>query len=91
MRIPEIKINVQLDYKLSDKTFMSLSYQYNDDRTDTFYNAETFTNDILTLENYSLLDFYVSHQVIPNKLRLFANVTNLLNEDFQEIIGFSTR
>ena len=91
LRIPEIKINVQLDYKLSDKTFMSLSYQYNDDRTDTFYNAETFTNDILTLENYSLLDFYVSHQVIPNKLRLFANVTNLLNEDFQEIIGFSTR
>ena len=70
---------------------MSLSYQYNDDRTDTFYNAETFTNDILTLESYSLLDFYVSHQVIPNKLRLFANVTNLLNEDFQEIIGFSTR
>jgi vitamin B12 transporter len=91
LRIPEIKVNAQLDYKLSDKTFMSLSYQYNDDRTDTFYNAETFTNDILTLEHYSLLDFYMSHQVIPNKLRVFANVTNLLNEDFQEIIGFSTR
>jgi vitamin B12 transporter len=91
LRIPEIKVNAQLDYKLSDKTFMSLSYQYNDDRTDTFYNAETFTNDILTLENYSLLDFYVSHQVISNKLRVFANVTNILNKDFQEIIGFSTR
>ena len=32
-------------YELSDATFMSLSYQFNDDRTDSVYNPATYQND----------------------------------------------
>lgn len=91
LRIPEIKANARIDYAFSKQTQMSLSYQYNDEREDTFYNSSTFENEIVTLESYGLLDFYVSHSILKNKLLLFANVTNILNEDYQELFGYSTR
>lgn len=91
LRIPEIKVNTRIDYALSKQTQMSLSYQYNDEREDTFYNSSTFENEIVNLESYGLLDFYVSHSILEDKLLLFANVTNILNEGYQELFGFSTR
>ncbi|MDY2587767.1 TonB-dependent receptor plug domain-containing protein [Winogradskyella aquimaris] len=91
LRIPEIKVNARIDYALSQQTQMSLAYQYNDKREDSFFNNLTFNNEVVTLESYGLLDFYVSHSILENKLLLFANLTNILNEDYQELFGFSTR
>ncbi|WP_047547685.1 TonB-dependent receptor plug domain-containing protein [Psychroserpens sp. Hel_I_66] len=91
LRIPEIKVYTTLNYTCGKRTFMSLSYQFNDDRDDSFYNTETFANEIVTLESYSLLDFYISHQIIENKMTLFANINNILNEEFRELFGYSTK
>ena len=91
LRIPEIKVNSRLDYQLSGATLLSLSYQYNDERNDSVFNNETFENDIIALESYGLLDLYVSHKIINNKMTVFANLTNLFNEDYQELFGFATR
>ena len=91
LRIPEIKVNARLDYQLLETTLVSVSYQYNDDREDSVFNNETFTNDLITLESFGLLDFYVSHRILHNKMTVFANVTNIFNEDYQELFGFTTR
>ena len=91
LRIPELKANARLDYQVCDKTFMSVSYQFNGDRTDAVYNSTTFMNDEITMKSYSLLDFYVSHKIAKNKVTLFANVTNLLNEEYVELFGYSTK
>ncbi|WP_400079624.1 TonB-dependent receptor plug domain-containing protein [Winogradskyella sp. R77965] len=91
LRIPEIKINTRLDYQLCEVTLMSLSYQFNDDREDVVFNNTTFENDAVTLDSYGLLDFYISHKIVNSKMTVFANVTNIFNEDYQELFGFSTR
>jgi vitamin B12 transporter len=91
LRIPKLKVNARLDYQPCDATFLSLSYQFNDDRTDSVYNSSTFMNEDVTLKSYNLLDFYISHKIIKNKVTLFANVTNILNEDYQELFGYSTK
>jgi len=91
LRIPEIKVNTRIDYNISQSTLVSLSYQYNDDREDVVFNNTTFENDSVTLNSYGLLDFYISHKIINNKMTLFANVTNIFNEDYQELFGFATR
>jgi vitamin B12 transporter len=91
LRIPEIKVNARLDYQILESTLLSLAYQYNDDREDSVFNSTTFVNDRVTLEAYGLLDFYASHSIINSKMTLFANVTNIFNEDYQELFGFSTR
>ena len=91
LRIPELKINVKLNYQVCDATFMSLSYQFNDKREDAFYNSTTFATEAVRLESYSLLDFYISHKLVNNKVTLFANITNLLNTDYQELHGYTTK
>lgn len=91
LRIPEFKANARLDYQVCESTFLSLAYQFNDDRRDSVFNSDTFMNDDVNLKSYSLIDFYVSHKLIKNKLTFFANVTNLLNEDYMELFGYSTK
>lgn len=91
LRIPELKVNARLDYQVNTATFMSLSYQFNDDRRDSFFDNDTFTNENVTLKSYNLVDFYISHKIIKNKMTVFANVTNILNENYEELFGYSTR
>ncbi|MDG5492102.1 TonB-dependent siderophore receptor [Psychroserpens sp. SPM9] len=91
LRIPELKMNAALQYDFGKQTFLSLTYQFNDDREDAFYNATTFENENVTLESYSLLDVYISHKLIENKLTLFATMSNILNEEYNELFGYSTK
>ncbi len=87
LRIPRNKVNATFGYDFSNKTYASLSYQFTDSRTDTDF--ATFEN--LELDSFSLLDIYFSHQVIDNKFKVFASISNLLDEEYTEIIGFTTR
>jgi vitamin B12 transporter len=91
LRIPEFKVNGLLGYQVCKNTFMSLSYQFTDDRTDSFYNGLTYMNEEVNLKSYNLLDFYISQNILENKMKLFANVTNIFNEDYQELYGYSTK
>tara|TARA_R110002072_G_scaffold23949_2_gene81931 strand:- start:36026 stop:37954 length:1929 start_codon:yes stop_codon:yes gene_type:complete len=90
LRIPEHKINANLGYQLSESSFLGLSYQFNSDREDSFFNPDTFENENVTLESYSLIGLTASHQISKN-IKLFANVSNLLDEEFEELYGFQTR
>jgi len=91
LRIPELKVNAKLDYHLNKHTFVSLTYQFNDERKDAFFNITTFENEVVNLKSYSLIDFYVSHKILNDKMMLFVNITNILNEEYQELFGFSTK
>lgn len=87
LRIPKHKANASLGYNICENTYASLDYQFVGKRTDT--NFSTFTNEDLSA--YSLVNIYFSHKFIKNKVKLFANITNLLNEDYFEILGYTTR
>lgn len=90
LRIPKHKINASLGYGISKNTFTSLSYQFNDDRTDSFFNNETYANELVVLDSFGILDYYISHQV-NDQLKIFAGLNNLTNEKFEEIYRFNTR
>jgi vitamin B12 transporter len=87
LRVPKHKANTSFGYDFSKTTYASLNYQFVGSRTDT--NFSTFLNE--ELSSYSLINIYFSHKLIKNKLKLFANVTNLLNEDYFEILGYTTK
>ena len=87
LRLPKHRANANFGYQFSNSTYASLDYQYVGDRLDT--NFATFTNE--DLSSYSLINLYISHKLINNKLKLFANINNLFNEDYVEIIGYTTQ
>jgi len=86
IRIPKHKINALLGYTISEKTFTSLSYAYTGQRFDTDFSV--FSD--VALDPYSLVDFYISHDLIAGKLEVFFSLQNILNEEYVELIGFTT-
>lgn len=87
IRIPKHKVNLTMGYQVCTSTNISLNYAYTGDRVDTDFSS--FTD--VSLEAFSLVNLYVEHELMPNKLKVFLNGNNLLNEEFTEVIGFTTR
>lgn len=82
LKIPQNKFFIRGNYNLTKNTYTSLSYRWVDETKD-------FGNSIL--EAYSLFDFFINHSVLQNKVTFYGSVTNILNENFQEIAGFTAR
>ena len=87
IRIPKHSINAALSYSFSTKTYTSLTYSYTGKRLDTDFN--TFNDEVL--DPFSSFGFYISQEVMANKLKFFLNVENVFNTNFTEVIGFTTR
>ncbi|MCP4975880.1 MAG: TonB-dependent receptor [Maribacter sp.] len=87
IRIPKHKVNATLGYVFSKRTFASLDYRYIGERLDTDFN--TFSN--AALDPYSLLNVYVEHELLPKRFKVFIGIQNLLNADYVEIIGYTTK
>lgn len=87
IRIPKHSFNAALSYNFSSKTYTSLTYAYTGKRLDTDFN--TFNDEVL--DPFSTFGFYISQEVIANKLKFFLNIENVFNTNFTEVIGFTTR
>jgi len=87
IRIPKHKLHASLGYEITQRTFASISYVYTGQRLDTDFSL--FTD--IALDPYSLVDFYISHELFSKRLKVFFSLQNLFNEDYIELIGFSTR
>ena len=82
LKIPQHKIGVNMVHKLNDRTQMSLHGKFVD-KTRDFGE--------IALPSYRIIDAFMNHTLIDNRLTVFGSVTNILNENYQEIAGFSTR
>lgn len=90
LRIPTHKVNAVLGYQINDDIFSSLTYQFNDERSDSFFNSENFQNEMVLLKSYGILNYFLSYRVNEN-IRVFAGVDNITNESYEEIYRFTTR
>ena len=88
--IPKHKGNVDLNYKFKRGTF-GINYQYVDHRSDAFYDMNIWATQAVNLAAYQLVNSNISYELLPNRLHIFGAVTNILNDDFQEVIGYNTR
>ena len=87
-RVPKHKVNAQLDYNISSKTFASVSYQYNSERTSPFLTDDFTANRIL--DSFSLVNLNASHMLMKDRLKLYVGIQNVFNEDYEELYRFST-
>ncbi|GEQ85979.1 outer membrane protein [Patiriisocius marinistellae] len=89
LRIPEHKANASLSYNVANKSFITASYQFTGERTDSFFNNETFESENVILDSFGTLNLTASTQLLPN-MKVFVNVSNILNEEYEEIYRFQT-
>ncbi|MFK5890691.1 MAG: TonB-dependent receptor [Flavobacteriaceae bacterium] len=90
IRIPKHKFNASLWYNPSNKTSLSATFNYTDKRTDNFFDLSTFTSSQVTLKSFSLVNLYANRK-LSNSLSVYAQITNMFNVNYQELVGFSTR
>ncbi|WP_415371598.1 TonB-dependent receptor plug domain-containing protein [Patiriisocius sp. Uisw_047] len=90
LRIPEHKVNASARYALTDATSFGLNFQMTGERTDSFFNPDTFESETVILDSFSVIDFNVSTQVLK-ELRLFAAVNNVLDTAYEELFRYQTR
>lgn len=89
--IPKHKVNGSIDFSATKRLFFNANYQYVDGRQDAFYDGTTYATVYTKLGSYQLVNALVKYELVQNRLTIFGTVTNVLNEDFVENIGYSTR
>lgn len=90
LRIPEHKVNASVGYVLAEKTTLGFDFQMTGERTDSFFNPDTFESEMITLDSFSILDFNVRTQVLE-QLSVFAAVNNILDTEYEELFRYQTR
>lgn len=75
--------------QFTPKFYASLNYRHYSQRYDSFYNSATFANELQSLKAYGLLDAYAEYGLIGKKLKLFADVKNILNAKYAELYGYT--
>lgn len=88
--IPKHKANIDLNYSFKKGTF-SIIYQYIDQRNDAFYDATIWATVPIELAAYQLVNSSFSYDLLPNRFQVFGAINNILNADFQEVIGYNSR
>lgn len=90
--IPANKFVTSLDITPFNNAFFNFTYRNVGERTifDRFGSFGTAGEDVI-LENYQVLDFMINYKLLGDTVTVFAAVTNILNEDYDDILGFSTR
>jgi len=87
--IPKHKINSSLDFKISDRLFWNINYQYVGAKKDAFFDGNTYATTQVNLGSYQLVNTLVRHEILKNRITAFASITNIFNVDFVENVGYS--
>ncbi len=86
--IPKDKITAQIESNAIKNTYLSLRYKNVSKRT---YFDQWGTGEDIVLKSYSLFDLYGSYEIIKNRATVFLQINNILNADYEEVIGYSTK
>ena len=90
VRRPKHSFGANVSYQVTPRFVVSSHAGYFGKRDDLFYNATTFSNDAVQLDGYLLWDAYMEYAMAKKKLKIFAQVNNILDKDYYEVYGFTT-
>ena len=89
--IPKHKVNAGLYFEPTTRALFSVDYQYFNARNDAYFDGTTFDVVTTKLGSYQLLNATAKYELIKTRLTIFGAITNILNEEYVENVGYSTR
>jgi len=90
IRRPTNSFGFNAGFQATDQFRIRIDGEYNGERTDLFFNPDTFAAEEVALDAYTLVNLYAEYKLLDHKITLFGDVKNLLNSDFTEVYGFNT-
>ena len=90
LRRPRHAGSLSVDFRtVNEKLQLALAADYGGERNDVFFPPFPDPSEIVTLDNYWLVDLTAQYRVTPSVI-LFARGTNLLDEDYEQVYGYRT-
>ncbi|HCW09157.1 MAG TPA: TonB-dependent receptor, partial [Cytophagales bacterium] len=90
LRRPKNSMGVNVGYQINPKLYVSINLKTFSVRNDMYFDLNSFTNQSASLSGYQLLDAYGEYKFLKGNLNLFAQLKNLLNQDYMEVYGYNT-
>lgn len=88
-RRPKNSGNINLSFQ-KNKFSTNLNLRLVGKRNDRFYDETSFSTKEIELQSYNLLDFYADYK-FNKSLKIYLDLRNILNQNYQEIYGYNTR
>src|SRR5436190_839923 len=90
LRRPKNSFGVNISSQVNEKLFVSSNLSAFGERSDRYFDSNTFQTVNATLKSYALWDVYAEYGFLKNKIKLFADLRNILDSKYTEISGFNT-
>lgn len=91
LRRPKHTIGLNVGVQATSRLYVSLNGKTFSKRKDLFFNPENFfTAEQVTLDSYILVDVYAEYKMLSDRLKLFVDLRNILDQDYSEVYGYNT-
>lgn len=90
VRRPKHSFGVTVSYQVTPRLYASLNYKTFGKRKDLFFDPQTFEQSQVSLDAYQLLDAHLSYAFLDNRLNVFADARNILDQRYEEVYGYNT-
>ncbi len=91
IRRPKHSFGINATYQVTPQLFVSTQISSYGKRSDLYYDAATFSQKPATLAAYTLWNAYASYGFVQNRIKLFADVKNIVNAKYTEVYGYRTQ
>ncbi|WP_199138028.1 TonB-dependent receptor plug domain-containing protein [Pedobacter sp. ASV12] len=88
LRRPKNTYGVNAGVQATKELYLSANYKFTGQRVDSDFSSYPSVNKMLG--SYRLLDFYAEYALAKKRIKIFADLKNLTDEKYAEIIGYST-
>ena len=89
-RRPKSIFNVGIGYQVLDNLYISSNIRDVGERTDRFFNSDTYKTESVILEGYSTIDFYAEYK-FSKTIKAYIDAKNLNDTSYTDIYGYNTR
>jgi vitamin B12 transporter len=89
-RRPQRIFNVGIGCQILDNLYISSNIRNVGERTDRYFNNDTYKTENVILEGYSTIDFYAEYK-FTKTIKAYIDAKNLTNTTYTDIYGYNTR
>ena len=91
LRRPRHQAGLNAQYRFAaDRAYANLNLSYTGEQYDVFYDPATFASERVLMDSYTVIDLGGGWK-LTDSLELVARVTNLADQDYENVLGYSTR
>lgn len=89
LRRPKNMASFNADWRFAeDRGNLNVNVNYTGEQLDVFFDPATFVSENVTLDPYTVVDLAGSWR-LTDALELVGRVTNLFDEDYEEVLGYA--